>query len=167
MRAGGSKQKGASFERLVCVKLSLWVSRGKQEDCFWRSSMSGGRSTVGHAKGKRLAAQAGDISAVHSIGNPLVDRFLIECKAYKQLNFQGLLTSKGVLVEFWREAKMQAKRYNKQPILIAKQNMLTPILCLTFQHGLSLGKTRPVLKAPRINMQIYLLDEFLETAEPP
>jgi len=46
MRKGGGKAKGASFERDICRRLSLWVSAGKQEDVFWRSAMSGGRSTV-------------------------------------------------------------------------------------------------------------------------
>lgn len=29
-----SKAKGASFERDVCKKLSLWVSDGKREDLY-------------------------------------------------------------------------------------------------------------------------------------
>jgi hypothetical protein len=53
MRKGGGKQKGSQFERDVCRELSLWVSHGKQEDVYWRSAMSGGRSTVAALKGAR------------------------------------------------------------------------------------------------------------------
>lgn len=161
------KQKGASWEREVCKNLSLWLSGGAQEDVLWRSSMSGGRSTVAYARGKRLAAQAGDISCIHSIGQKFVDKFMSECKFVRDLNLKGLLTGKGHLVEFWAEAKKQADRYGKLPMMIAKQNRLPATVCLNSQGALTLGlkRTDAVITAPRLDLRIYLLDDFLKKAE--
>jgi hypothetical protein len=126
-----SKQKGASFERDVCRRLSLWVSNGKQEDCYWRSSMSGGRSTVAAKKGKRLAAQAGDISCIHPLGEPFAAKFLIECKHYANLELTQLcLNGKGKLAEFWKIVSKEADRCGKEPLLIAKQNRYPTIVCM-------------------------------------
>src|SRR5580700_5183475 len=122
MRAGGGKQKGAAHERYICVELSRWMSAGAHDDLFWRSAMSGGRSTVAAKGGRRLAAQAGDISCIHAKGSPLTDKYYIECKSYRDLNFVGLLKRKGKLAEFWLETRKQAAHYSKLPLLIAKQN---------------------------------------------
>ena len=123
MRPGGGKSKGASFEREVCKKLSLWVSHGEREDLFWRSAMSGGRATVGARKGKDLSHQAGDICSVHSDGHKLTDAFFFECKHVKSLQLdQFLIKGTGTLAGFWTKAKQEAKRHNKIPIIIAKQN---------------------------------------------
>src|ERR1035437_240331 len=77
-----SKGKGSSFERVVCSKLSLWMSRGMRSDYFWRASMSGGRATLRFKKGLIVRSQHGDIAAVQPEGDPLTRRFFIECKAY-------------------------------------------------------------------------------------
>ena len=168
MRRGGGKSKGANFEREICRRLSLWLSDGTQEDALWRSSMSGGRSTVAFKRGKRMAAQAGDISAVHEVGIPLISKFLIECKSYKDLNFIGLLKSKGKLVEFWKEVKLQANRYGKEPMLIAKQNQQPVIIALSVLGSGALKlSSSPIISAPYIGMQIYLFDYFLSEATPP
>lgn len=169
MRKGGGKAKGASFERDICRQLSLWVSKGTQEDCFWRSAMSGGRATVAHAKGKRLAAQAGDISCVHPTGAPLVNRFFMECKFYASLDFAGLLTDSGNLVKFWKEAVDQSLRYDKEPMLIAKQNRLNTVFCLNmpgvYQLGLDWRKAE--LASPKLDIYIFDAEWFLNNALPP
>jgi hypothetical protein len=163
MRRGGGKAKGASFERSVCKQLSLWVSHNLQEDVFWRSAMSGGRSTVAHAKGKRLAAQAGDITCIHPCGQRFADQFLMECKTYRDLQYVGLLTGKGHLVKFWIEASTQAKRYGKLPLMIAKQNQQPATVCLS-REGMRLLRLNPLISAPKLNLRIVLLDEFLQKA---
>lgn len=169
MRKGGGKAKGASFERDICRQLSLWVSQGKHEDVFWRSAMSGGRSTVAHAKGKRLAAQAGDISCVHPAGHLFAERFLAECKFYADLNYTGLLTGKGHLVQFWGETLDEAKRYNKMPFLIAKQNRQPTTICLDI-IGMTLLAIPPedaILAAPNKGLYIFDADKFFKSYSPP
>lgn len=157
------KQKGASFERSVCVKLSLWVSKGESEDLYWRSSMSGGRSTVAARRGKRLAAQAGDISCIHPLGAPLTDKFYLECKSYKDLEFKGLITGKGHLVKFWCETLVQARNYGKLPLLIAHQNQQPTIVCLSAagRNILALAGSERVT-VPTLDLLIVLFEDLLK-----
>lgn len=166
MRVGGGKSKGSSFERLVCKELSLWISRGKNEDLYWRSAMSGGRSTVAARRGKRLASQAGDISCVHHTGSALTEKFLIECKSYRDLNFAALLKRKGKLAEFWLETRKQAVKYQKLPMLIAKQNQQPIIVCLSQEGQLALRLKAHIL-VPSMGLRIILWDNFLKTATRP
>ncbi|SRR6266849_2458553 len=130
MRKGGSKQKGASFEREVCVMLSTWITSGTREDVFWRSAMSGGRATAAFAKGRSLGAQVGDLSCIYPKGNRFISTFAVECKFYAKLDYEGLLTGKGKLLAFWAEINEQAKRYNKLPFLVCRQNRMHPHICL-------------------------------------
>lgn len=153
------KQKGAGWEREVSVKLSLWVSGGEHEDYYWRSSMSGGRSTVAAKRGKRLAAQAGDISCINPLGSSLTDKFYIELKFYKSLDFAGLLKGTGNLAKFWIETRKQAQLYRKEPLLIAKQNQCPAIACFAWSAIYS-----PItLAAPKLHLWAVLLDELLAT----
>ena len=161
MRRGGGKSKGASFEREICRRLSLWISKGQQEDVYWRSSMSGGRSTVAAKRGKRLAAQAGDISCIHPVGQPFADKFYIECKDYHDLNFIGLLKGTGNLVQFCGETVVQARNYNKLPLLIAHQARQPIIGCFS-TVGLSLDDFSVVMSAPRLDLWIVLFEELLK-----
>lgn len=168
MRKGGGKSKGAAYEREICRELSLWVSHGKQEDCYWRSAMSGGRATVAAAKGKRLAAQAGDISCVHPIGHAFTNKFFVEVKFYKDLQYEGLITETGNLINFWKEAKTQAKKYGKLPLLIAKQNRIPAMVCLGLAGATKLGlENRALLIATKNNLRILPLYEFLRYAQRP
>jgi hypothetical protein len=108
----------------------MWVSGGRQEDVFWRSAMSGGRATIAAVKGKVLTAQAGDITAIHSQGYSLTNRFFIETKFYKNLGLVNAIFGKGNLVNFWKIAQREAARYKRLPLLIAKQNRDPALLCI-------------------------------------
>lgn len=132
MKAGGSKAKGSSFERRVCKELSLWVSGGEHEDVFWRSAMSGGRATVASRRGVKLRRQAGDITATAPEGHVLTDRFYIEVKHVKALDFLSFFTrNTGSLAKYWKTAKREARRHGLLPMIIAKQNSLPTILMTT------------------------------------
>lgn len=138
MKSGGGKQKGSAFERKICKALSLWVSRGKDEDLFWRSAMSGGRATVARRKGTNLARQAGDITATAPEGHQLTDVFFIECKNVKTLGVTNFVYNRGSPIRgFWDVACEQADKHGREPMLIAKEN-----------HGITL-----VLVASRIGRQ--------------
>lgn len=168
MRKGGGKSKGSSFERDICKRLSLWLSEGTVEDCLWRSAMSGGRSTVAHAKGKRLADQAGDISAISPLGHTLTKRWMIECKNYRDLGFAGLPTKRGNLVKFWLEAKKQGRRYDKLPMMIVKQNQYEPLVCLCLIGVREFGlPSNRVMIIPHIGLHAVLLETFLNHAVRP
>lgn len=129
--AAKSKHKGSAFERKVCVDLSRWVTEGAREDVFWRSAMSGGRATVGYRKGKDLRRQAGDICAVAPEGHELTDKFYIECKFYRNLRLeQFVVKHSGMLMNFWRMCVREAKKHDRIPMLIAKQNNTPTLLIL-------------------------------------
>lgn len=122
MKPGGGKQKGAAFERFVSERLSLWVSRRKKRDLFWRSAMSGGRATTAKKEGAILEHQAGDICAVHPLGHVLTGQFYIECKFVKDLRLDLFLFGRGALAGYWDVARREADSYMRKPMLIAKQN---------------------------------------------
>lgn len=163
MKPGMGKQKGASFEREVCVMLSKWISNGIQEDIFWRSAMSGGRATVAHKKGVKLATQVGDITCIHPMGTNFTNTFAVECKFYADLNYQGLLTGKGKLLAFWDEINEQAGRYGKYPMLFARQNRLPMTVCLTKSgaNALGLGDHKTVIISRPHDIYIMLADRFV------
>src|ERR1043166_5512869 len=143
------KAKGSGFEREVCKALSKWVSKGKRQDIFWRSAMSGGRATVQHAKGISIR-QAGDICAVAPEGHVLTDRWFLECKHVKNLAIQSfLLYGTGALANFWKVAQQQARQHRKSPMIIARQNHL-PIIVVTYIGRLELY-TSPQFTSHRQN----------------
>jgi len=154
MKHGGGSQKGATNERKVCRLLSLWVTHGKREDVFWRSAMSGGRATVAKRKGKILASQAGDISAVDEAGHTLTNYFYIETKHVKAIQLDRfIVTQTGPLVKYWKTVQLEARSYNKQPLLIVKQNLL-PILFIC-PFGIASKLTEGRLKRTEALARVY------------
>lgn len=170
MRRGGGKGKGSAFERLVCKRLSMWVSHGEREDLFWRSAMSGGRATVGRRKGVDLAHHAGDISATHPDGHLLTDQWYIECKAYKDLRIESaMIEGKGTLANFWREACEQATAHKRMPLLILKQNntrmlLVLPRASMLSPYGTDLYPRKHMLAYfARIGADVYDFDGVMTT----
>ena len=169
MRPGGSKAKGGSFERQVCKDLSLWLTRGRRNDIFWRSAMSGGRATV-HQKGRkgrvRMAHVSGDICAVDPIGASFIDMFYIECKHYKDLGLmQLLMKSSGRLANFWLHTKTKAYAVKKLPMLIAKQNGVSTF-CLLNNEGV--GELEVIVDGPvfhQLDLAILNFDTMLKEAD--
>lgn len=159
MRKGGGKAKGSSFERKICKALSLWISKGEDEDLFWRSAMSGGRATTSAKSGKLLRRQCGDISAVSPEGHKLTDYFYVELKHVKDLAFDSFILKKaGSLYKFWLTAKREAKRYNRNPMIIAKQNNYPEIVVVlegSFQNVNEVALVRGAI-------EVYLLDDVLK-----
>ncbi len=168
MKPGKGKNKGSSFEREVAIGLSKWVSLGEREDIFWRSATSGGRATTLRKKGESAVTQAGDLSAIHPLGAPFLDRFLVEMKFYRDLNYTGILTGTGYLVEFWNSTVTEANHYKKHPMLIAKQNRKPPVVFLQIRglRVLRLHLEQSILAACQRGMYGFLLEDFLRLAQP-
>jgi hypothetical protein len=162
MRVGGGQKKGSSFERQICKALSLWVTNGKRDDIFWRSSMSGGRATI-HAKKGRMHQVVGDICAVAPEGYKLTNQFCIECKHIKDLDIASfILNNRGVLAKCWKQACKQAQEYFRQPLLIAKENNRESLV-ICRPRGLHLYcMTEPKTLSP----EIRFLSDLLETKYP-
>lgn len=171
------KQKGASFERATCQRLSLWVSDFVREDVFWRSAMSGGRATVMRAAGKSNDAQSGDISATHALGYPLLELFSIECKFYADLNLALLAHStRGPMSNFWEQTCRDADASHKLPMLIAKQNNVDTLVCLDRRGVAKFERTDlpekclftiPVLNLHAFGFRDLLTTNYAQTGIPP
>jgi hypothetical protein len=130
MKPGSGKAKGSSFERLIATQLSLWVTNGQKRDIFWRSSLSGGRSTVAGRKGHNLSRQAGDICAIAPEGHALMDRCYLELKHIRNLRFDKFVFATGPLQLIWKKTIKEARKYQRQPILIINTARL-PIMLIT------------------------------------
>lgn len=163
VRHGGGKQKGASFERVVCKKLSLWVTRGAKEDCFWRSAMSGGRATVARQRGVDVR-QAGDICAVAPEGHVLTDRWFVEVKHYKRLDLAKFLIGLGILASFWRIASEQAALHGRVPMVIARQNLFpTLILVRRYNNAWIACDPSASVQIDGEFVDVYLFDMVMQT----
>jgi len=169
MRPGGGKAKGAQFEREMCVLLSKWLTSGDREDIFWRSAMSGGRATVAYrSTGKKHAAQSGDISCVDPLGDRFIKAFNAECKFYRDLDYTGLLTGKGKLIDFWKQTKRDARIHSKHPFLIARQNRMPAVVGLDINARKELGlsyKDMILISIPN-NLHLLFADEFFKRCKP-
>lgn len=170
-----SKQKGAAFERKVCVRLSLWASDMTREDLYWRSAMSGGRATLVSRKGRGQAvtAQAGDLSCIHPMGNFLLELYTVECKFYKELNWHSLVYGHpGLLDQIYHPTRAAAAKHGRQPLIIAKQN-LRDELVVTTQAGFEImqGCAPAVVLVPRCTFHehdavVLDLNMFLQECHP-
>lgn len=169
MRPGGGKQKGASFEREVCVMLSKWISNDVSSAVFWRSAMSGGRATIAYkSSGALHGSQVGDISCISPIGGKFIDNFAVEVKFYANLDYQGLLTGKGKLLAFWVEINKQAARYSKSPFLVARQNRMPANVCLDNEGMSKLGLRDSDTSLISNPHDLYLIDaeHFFKVCKP-
>lgn len=171
MKSGGGKRKGAAFEREVCVSLSRWLtsaSNNKRDDIFWRSAMSGGRSTVAKRQNKTLANQAGDLSAIDPLGHKFIDKFIVECKHLRSLGLESAIKGHGVLPDIWAKLGGQEIDYGKDAFLVMKQNNWPILLGLhpaTFDHYC--GKhINALVSYPRLKLNIYYFDEWLSKIDP-
>lgn len=140
MRPGGGKAKGAEFERSVCKRLSMWISKGKRDDLFWRSAMSGGRATVGKAAGINRESQAGDVSAISDGGKytdiaaQFISHHIVECKSVKNYQLDLFLFEKrGVIANAIEQCRLASR--SKSPFVILKQNRGREIVVFT-NHAL-------------------------------
>lgn len=107
-----SKAKGSKNERDVCKWWKDWTGFD-----FSRVPSSGG------LRWSRTTDTTGDIicsDSKHFLRFP----FSIECKSYKDINFEHiLLGNKNVkILEFWQQACEDAQRGNKLPILMMRYN---------------------------------------------
>jgi hypothetical protein len=159
--------KGSSFERKMCKRLSLWWTDGERNDVFWRGKGSGSRFTQGG--GSRHTS--GDMVADDPIGQPLVNWFNFEFKHYRDFNlFEAVEppTKTGKVRRFWAQTCTDAEKADKEPILICKRDLRDPYLFIhkRFRHllaGTGSPKVRYVLWDDIMICQLF---PFLETVDP-
>lgn len=126
MKAGGGSQKGSSFEREVCKKLSLWISEGKRNDIFWRTAGSGARATTRAKSGQTTCNADGDMCCLDPAYQWFIDSVLVEIKrGYNSWRLDDFLLpkpKKDGIFTVWEKLEKEAHRLHKLPLLILKQD---------------------------------------------
>lgn len=110
--AVNSKSKGGRFERTMSKWFTNWTGYE-----FNRVPASGG------LRWKNAENITSDIACTDSKHSKKF-RFSVECKSYKELNFEHVLLEKKSckILKFWEQARDDAKRANKFPLLVMKYN---------------------------------------------
>lgn len=107
-----SKQKGGRFERVICKWFTEWTGYE-----FNRVPASGG------LRWKNADNITSDVACTDSKHSRRF-RFSIECKNYKELKFEHILLEMKSckILSFWDQAKRDAHRAGKLPLLVMKYN---------------------------------------------
>jgi hypothetical protein len=170
--AANGKAKGSEFERIICKKLSLWISEGKRNDLYWRSAMSGGRATVQSKKGIVNKSQVCDISSIDPLGNKLTDAFLLECKSYRNIHIDSLIYGRpknNSLLEFWVEVAKKGSEYDKAPLIIFKENGKPIIIGCNYYFGeevIGCNEVTELAYFDEYDLRLYFLDDVLNEVDP-
>jgi hypothetical protein len=174
------KQKGGSYEREICKRLSLWWTQDLEEprdDIFWRTSQSGGRATTRSKKGKKTCNSAGDICAIDNIGQPFLDVFVLEVKrGYSKNTLMDLLDkSSSSATQIYEKWILQAEESKKQSgslswLIIAKRDKRVPIVILPNQTfmGLMIPLFTMTVEVAGVikHINAITLDSFLDNTKP-
>ena len=110
--AVNSKSKGGRFERAISKWFTNWTGYE-----FNRVPASGG------LRWKNAENITSDVACTDSKHSRKF-RFSIECKSYQDLNFEHVLLEKKSckILKFWEQARTDAERAKKFPLLIMKYN---------------------------------------------
>lgn len=128
---GKGSKKGSSFERAICKTLSLWLSKNKKDDIFWRTPGSGARATTRMKKQITTDDSAGDILAISKEGKIFTKNFLIEIKRgyskqislFPFIDFSVKVKKKPILFQWWIKAEKERKQHKRKwSIIIFKRD---------------------------------------------
>src|SRR5581483_12100766 len=101
MRKGGGKEKGSQYEREIGYKLSLWLSNGARKDILCRTVGSGAQFTFS----KSVRGIPGDLRSQHELGDLFCQKFVLECKHWKDLELIRFLSAEGELYKAFLKVK--------------------------------------------------------------
>ena len=178
-RVNGSR-KGGAYERSICKRISLWLSDHTRDDLLWRTPGSGSRYTTAETRGRSRrrskaaataapVAHAGDICATSEEAAWFVESFYFEAKSYASLDWLPLIHNKksSNVYVWWQDTKLKAKRVERFPILICKENHRAELMGTT-QQGFELlslgakGGTIPIRVAfPDRDLVFFNFNELL------
>jgi hypothetical protein len=149
-KPGYGSKKGSAFERKIAGQLSTWLF--KDPHLLWRVGGSGGRATTQ----KHVPLYGGDIvPLVTKYGTtPVGFPYFIECKFYRKIALEDLLSSKeGLIEKWWKKAKSQSTDQQNIVLLVIKQNHKPALVVIPMSYYAILNNGVPKLvKAKRFNM---------------
>lgn len=154
-----SSEKGATYERQLAQRISLWWSEGQDKYIFARRSGSGGalRDLSGNS------GSGGDIFADKPDGERLMNNFTFEAKFYRDLtpdlwNFMASDSKK--LSDFIDQAEEAAIPLNTAWGLIMKTNRKKEIFMTNHPLFLDMYTPRTIFTAPN-GIHILPFAQFL------
>lgn len=172
-----SKAKGSNEEREFCKFLSKWLTGSEKPYQFWRTSNSGGTSTVVQEN----IHMTGDITAITPEARWMGDAWSFEIKTgYPDYSFDKHLKvgRKSTEVEdFWRQCLKDAERASKRPMLIYRKKgypVVVGIDCdiktllkkkLTQEH-INMHSVHLHFGADLRDIYFYNMDQFFELIGP-
>lgn len=112
-----SRNKGSGYERKIAKILGNWWA--DDSELFRRTPMSGG-----WAKEKIT----GDITPVKEEGENFP--FSVECKKQEGWEFHQFWSKKSKFWSWWEQCTDDAKRSNKQPLLIFSRNRISDFMAV-------------------------------------
>lgn len=135
---------GASFEREIAKKMSLWLTGGNDENCVWRSKSSGGRATYQRRRygEHNKVYDFGDLGPDDSKVFFFFDVFNCELKTgYARKTKKGMV--KWDLLElidsnqqlpmfynFWEQCVTDSNESGREPMLIFRRNRMEPCIAI-------------------------------------
>lgn len=128
-----SKSKGKNFEGEVAKQLSKSFSPYEFKRVLHSGAILGGKNVASLGKYSEVIANMfiGDVVCINDSDQEKDFRFNIECKFYKTSetldNFLGVINSN--LPKWYEESVVDAKKVNKDPLLIVKWNR-SSIYCI-------------------------------------
>lgn len=180
--------KGGQFEREIAKQLSLWWSKGRRDDIFWRTSNSGGRASIRHKNSKSTDGQYGDLCASDPLGLPLIRLLTFELKrGYSKSNpFDLLDRPPHAKLQTWEQWIVKAERDCERSgsvtwMIIARRDKREAVVMLPNLHKASINVLQsdpyPFVNAwvnvhsddktcRRLPVQIMLLSDWLDHAQP-
>jgi hypothetical protein len=127
--------KGSAYEREFCKALSLWWTDGHYDDCFWRTSQSGGRATTRRKKGKSTRGHVGDICATDEEGIVLLQYITFELKrGYSKHTVHDLIDKPDKAaeqeIEKWLAQARRARRHAKSVywLVVSRRDRREPLM---------------------------------------
>lgn len=168
--------KGSAFEREICKRLSLWWTEGlglePNENVFWRTSNSGGRSTILNRSGKKTNRHCGDICAIDPIGEPLMKELTLELKrGYARSSLMDMLDkptgAKKQVYEEWIEQvkKSQKAAGSRDWMVIVKRDRRVP-LCITSSPSEASDNVVAIYQDGKKPFYVLTLDNWLSMSDP-
>jgi len=154
--------KGSNFEREVCKQLSLWWSKDKRDDIFWRTAGSGAMAKTRSKSNRKTFGQYGDIQATDPIGQPLIDLVSIELKrGYSKSTFADLIdrpknAAEQMYESFIHQAIQDYINSSAQSWwLIVKRDRREPIIITPFSFSIKLRNAGSLIRRTSPSFFLY------------
>jgi hypothetical protein len=159
-----SKAKGKGFEGEIAKTLSSKFAPYQFKRVLHSGAILGGKNVIDLGKYSAELANMfiGDVVCINESDHDKKFRFSIECKFYKTVetldNFLGVTNSN--IGKWYEESVVDAKKVNKEPLLIVKWNR-SSIYCVTRDISLPSVDDMDHVYISQFKLNVFLFKEAL------